>query len=350
MKRPPHLLREVTRHGKVKWYVRVGKGPRIRVATFGTPEFDASYEAALSGEPRRPKGAPTAGTLSWLIARYRETTAWTDLSMATRRQRENILRQLIETAGNQPVTKITTASLEAGRDRRSVHQGRHFLDAMRGLFRWAAKAKLAKDPTLGVEDRERPKSTGFPAWTEEDVLAYERRWPIGTRERVWLDVLIYTGLRRGDVVQLGRQHVRDGAATLRTEKTDTEVTLPILGALQKTLDAGPCGDLAFIVGAKGQPFRKESFGNVFAKAARAAGVRKSCHGLRKIAATRCAEAGATIPQMNAIFGWTGARMALHYIEAASRKRMSSEAMEKLNRPRTNIPAPKGEVRGKERKA
>ena len=91
-----------------------------------------------------------------------------DLSMATRRQRENILRQLIETAGNQPVTKITTASLEAGRDRRSVHQGRHFLDAMRGLFRWAAKAKLAKDPTLGVEDRRALKAR-FPAWTEEDV-------------------------------------------------------------------------------------------------------------------------------------------------------------------------------------
>jgi hypothetical protein len=44
-----------------------------------------------------------------------------------------------------------------------------------------------------------------------------------------------------------------------------------------------------------------------------AGVKKSCHGLRKIAATRCAESGATLPQMNAIFGWTGSRMALHYI-------------------------------------
>jgi hypothetical protein len=88
--RPPFLLREVTRHGKVKWYVRVGKGPRIRVAAFGTPEFDAEYEAALSGEPKRTKGAPAAGSLGWLIARYRETNAWMSLSLATRRQRENI--------------------------------------------------------------------------------------------------------------------------------------------------------------------------------------------------------------------------------------------------------------------
>jgi len=96
--RPPFLLREVTRHGKVKWYVRVGKGPRIRVPAPGTPDFDAEYEAARSGEPKRKRGAPAAGSLSWLIARYRETNAWTGLSMATRRQRENIFRQVIEAA------------------------------------------------------------------------------------------------------------------------------------------------------------------------------------------------------------------------------------------------------------
>ena len=151
-------------------------------------------------------------------------------------------------------------------------------------------------------------------------------------------------------MRLGRQHVRNGTATLTTEKTGTTVDLPILPVLKTTLDAGPCGDLAFIVSAKGQPFTKESFGNVFAKTARMAGVRKSCHGLRKVAAIRCAENGATVPQMNAIFGWKGYKMARHYIEAANRKRLAAEAMEKLNEERTDCPAPKGEVRGEERKA
>jgi integrase len=82
----------------------------------------------------------------------------------------------------------------------------------------------------------------------------------------------------------------------------------------------------------------------FAEAARAAGVEKSCHGLRKIAATRCAENGATVPQMNAIFGWTGERMALHYIEAANRKKMAADAMHKLtNEYRTSIVPPNGKV-------
>jgi len=48
--RPPHLQREVTRHGKANWYVRIGKGPRVRIrADFGTPEFDAEYQAAITG-------------------------------------------------------------------------------------------------------------------------------------------------------------------------------------------------------------------------------------------------------------------------------------------------------------
>jgi integrase len=125
------------------------------------------------------------------------------LSLATRRQRENIFRQVLDKAGRQPVSKITKASIIAGRDRRGAtpFQARHFLDAMRGLFRWAVKAKLvASDPTTGVDNMPRPKTEGFKVWTDDDIAAYEKRWPIGTRQRVWLDVLVYTGLRRGDAV------------------------------------------------------------------------------------------------------------------------------------------------------
>jgi hypothetical protein len=39
---------------------------------------------------------------------------------------------------------------------------------------------------------------------------------------------------------------------------------------------------------------KESFGNAFSEACRAAGIQKSAHGLRKIGATRAANNGATV--------------------------------------------------------
>jgi len=350
--RPPHLHRQITRHGKVVWYVRVSRGRRIRIrARYGTPEFDAEYRAALAGIPTR-KAEPSTNSLAWLVARYRETIAWTNLSPVTRRRRENIFANAMKTAGRESYARISTLTIETGRDRRAKtpHQARHFLDAMRGLFRWAHKAGLVKaDPTAGVQNLPRKRTVGFVAWTEDHVAAYEARWPIGTRQRVWLDVLLYTGLRRGDAVHVGRQHVRGGS--IKTEKSGFSVEVPVifLPVLQQTLDAGPCGDLAFIAGASGRPFTKESFGNEFRAACRAAGVPGSAHGVRKLAATRMANNGATEAQLMAVFGWTDPKMAAHYTRTANRRRLAADSIEKLNASRTSIPSPNDPVRDSARK-
>jgi integrase len=167
-------------------------------------------------------------------------------------------------------------------------------------------------------------------------------------------VLLYTGLRRGDAVQFGRQHIKDGVGTIKTEKSGftVTVTLPILPVLAATLKAGPCGDLTFIAGESGQPLTKESFGNLFRKSCRAAGVPGSAHGVRKFAATRAANAGATVAQLEAIFGWHGGTMASLYTRAADRKRLALEAMAKLapNEKRKSIPSPSGQVRASGRKS
>jgi integrase len=349
--RPPHLRLEKTRHGRRAWYVRFGNGPRIRIkAEYGTPEFNAAYQAALRGEKSSATPAVRSGSLTWLIARYREVDAWRSLSPATRRQRENIFRQTVRSAGQIPYSEITKASIVAGRDRRAAtpSQARHFLNTMRGLFAWAVEARFVKsNPVEGVKDPRRRKTQGFPVWSEEDVERYQRCWPIGTKERVWLDVLLYTGFRRGDAVRLGRQHLRDGIATIRTEKSQGEiiVSIPILPVLAETMAAGPCGDLTFIVGENGQPLTKESFGNMFRAACRAAGVNKSAHGVRKIGATRAANNGATVAELEAIFGWIGGGMASLYTQAADRARLAKGAIAKLtNETRTSIAAPKEKVR------
>jgi integrase len=354
--RPPHLHRETTRHGRTTWYVRVGHGPRIRLrAEYGSSEFEAEYRAALAGRPPASrKRDATVGSLAWLFDRYRETGAWTGLSLATRRQRENIIAGALKQAGHESAAAIKREHIVAGRDRRAatLAQARNFLDAMRGLFRWALDAGHVKiDPTTGIKNPARPKGGGFPVWTEDDVARYEARWPIGTKERVWFDVLLYTGLRRGDAVQLGRQHVRDGVATIRTEKTVVTVTIPILPVLSGTLAAGPCGELAFICGEGGRPLTKESFGNAFRGACRAAGVAKSAHGVRKIGATRAAENGATVAELEAIFGWSGGGMASLYTRAADRARLAKSTMAKLARTagEHSIPAPHGKVRERARK-
>jgi integrase len=361
--RPPHLHRQITRHGKAVWYVRIGKGPRIRIkAEFGTPEFENEYRAAVTGERlTSPQKDAPSGSLKWLIERYRETPAWTSLSLATRRQRENILRQVISTAGRQPYNRINAAEIAAGRDRRgkTPFQARHFLDTVRGLFEWAKDAQFVKsNPATAVKYPRLKSGEGFPAWTEDDAATYEARWPLGTRQRVWFAVLRYTGLRRGDVVRLGRQHVRDEivngrpakVARMKTEKTSTPVTIVLLPPLLEALEAGPTADLAFICGSDGKPVTKESFGNAFADACRAAGVKKSAHGIRKLAATTSANNGATEAALNAQYGWTGSKMASLYTRSVDRERLALDNASKLlNESRTSIPSPMHKVRASKRK-
>ena len=74
---------------------------------------------------------------------------------------------------------------------------------------------------------------------------------------------------------------------------------------------------------------KQHFSNEFAIACRAAGVLGSAHGVRKIAATRAANAGATVEELEAIFGWSGGKMASLYTHAANRQRLAKGAMHKL---------------------
>lgn len=135
--RPPHLHLETSRHGKPCWYVRVGKGPRIRLrAEYGTDAFFAEYQAALTGSPKPAKGSPATGTLAWLIARYRDSGTWTNLSAGTRAQCEPILRKAAESAGVAKASTITSATIRGGLERRSATPGqaRNFLFAMRSLF------------------------------------------------------------------------------------------------------------------------------------------------------------------------------------------------------------------------
>ncbi len=132
--------------------------------------------------------------------------------------------------------------------------------------------------------------------------------------------------------------MRDGIGQIKTEKSGftITVTLPILPVLATTLKAGPCGDLSYIAGESGKPLTKESFGNLFKDACKAAGVPGSAHGVRKIAATRAANHGATVAQLEAIFGWTGGNMASLYTRSADRQRLAIEAMHKLANESCNI--------------
>jgi integrase len=333
-KRPPYLIQRTGRQGEALWYYWRRPGPQIRIrGDYNSREFWANYEAASRQEAPSIRKPPE--TLGWLLDRYRETSDWTQLSNATRRQRENIFRRITDKAPDLAYANIDRAMIIVTRDseKETPSEANNFLDAMRGLFKWAVDADLVRNnPTAGIKNLKRPKTGGFRQWTEEDIASFRQKWPVGTRERLALEIFLNTGLRRGDTARLGRPHIRNGRLRIVTEKTGTQIDIPVPQTLLQVIDASKTGDLVFVGNVKtGAPIRKEALGNWFRRAAVAAGVNGNCHGLRKAAAVRLAEAGATIFELNAVFGWTGSSMASLYVDKANRKRLSDSAATKLQK-------------------
>lgn len=142
--------------------------------------------------------------------------------------------------------------------------------------------------------------------------------------------------------RLGAERRAREIVRLVTEKTGERIAIPIHPELQAMIEAGPCGDLAWFVGERGDSLTKESFGNLFRAACNAAGVKKSARGLRKAGATADAEAGYTEAELEAKYGWRGGRMASFYTRSMDRERLAIQAAEK-SKKRTSMPAPKGKT-------
>src|SRR5215813_10613690 len=80
----------------------------------------------------------------------------------------------------------------------------NWLTAIRGLTQFAVKVGLLQDdPTVGIERAKLPNTGGFHSWSEEEIAQYEAKHPIGSRARMAMALVLYTALRRGDIVSLG---------------------------------------------------------------------------------------------------------------------------------------------------
>jgi len=337
MPRKPYLSREKTRHGKFVWYFK-RNGRRIRLPDqYGSDEFTAAYEKALTGSASAPDPAKAGkGSLKWLVQQYKRSGAFAALAPATRRARDNILKQMLSDPRNAdgPFSEITRATIKKAMDKRAAtpNAANNFLKTMSHVFKWAAEAELVEtSPCLGVS-KINVKSDGFHTWTVGQVERYRSHHKLGTRPRLAIDILLFLGLRRSDAVMVGRQHMKDGVVSIRTQKTGAWVYLPVFRQLQESIDATPTGDLAFLTTSLGKPFTSgASFGNWFAKQCKAAGLPDECraHGLRKAGATIAADEGATAHELMAMYGWTRLAMAEVYTKEADKKRLAKSASERL---------------------
>ena len=166
-KMPLHVVRERSRHGRVMFFFRRGKGKRIRLPDqYPSPEFDAAYQSALSGEPAKlaPRSASPSDRLEWLVKRFMESAKWASTSPATRRQRELLYLSALKN-GNPRFTQIRICEMATLSERLrkpkpgeewcdfvdKIHEAADALDAMEAALEKAAKM-LRLDNYIGPEE------------------------------------------------------------------------------------------------------------------------------------------------------------------------------------------------------
>lgn len=323
------VKRYADRHGKVRYYFRRPGYPSAALPDLEDPGFLAAY-AAANARPKQGKPLPgKTKSFNALFDAYFASRKFTDLAEHTQRAYRSNVSHFLTHFGDRDCTLFSRPALESYLDLRSDEPGAasNFLKRMKqvldfGVQREILETNVARDVTFS-----RPKTDGFPAWTEADVAAFEKRWPIGTKERLAFALLLYTGQRRSDVVRMGPQHVREGRIEVTQAKGGKTLMIPLHPAL-KALIAGCNGD-TFLVTEYGHAFSKAGFGAWFASRCEAAGIHKRAHGLRKAISRRLAEAGCTAYEIIAITGHSSAKEAEPYTRAVDQQRMADAAMEKV---------------------
>lgn len=344
-----YVYEDLDRHGNVRIYCKPPGQPKTRIReAIGSPEFWARYNAIIAGQAPLPKarhGRKTAApqSLHWLVMRYYESGEFKELGERTRYVRRGLYDRICAKDGDKPYRRMEPRHVAKMRDAKAdtPEAANGLVKALRQLFSWASQ------PHVGLADRNpaaavpylRPKGDGFHTWTVAEVQAYIERHPFGTKAQLALALLLYTGVRRSDVVTLGRQMIRpgpDGTPWLHfveakgRERNPKSRAIPLLSPLQTTIDATPSGHLNYLVTELGKPFTPAGFGNWFRDRCDEAGLKHcTAHGLRKAGATIAALNGATTHQLMAIFGWESVKQAELYTRSASRIRLAGEAMHLL---------------------
>jgi integrase len=357
------------RHGNDRLYVR-RNGRRIRPREkLGTDKFAKAYAQALEAlatpAPTDERPSPIKaikGTLGWTAVKYYASDEFDSLDPESQATRRRVIDSCLDEPHtdndpdpirNCPIQFVTSKKIKRLRDLKALkglpgaaNNRRKYLSAM---FGWAIEAEHMKSNPARDVRRKKYATNGFYTWTLSDLTAFENRHPIGSKARLALSLLLFLGLRKGDMVGVGEKNIHDalrdplqeapGEAVRRVIKFIPNKTRyqrliesekPILPVLEAILAASPCGTEAFLETEFGKPFTAGGFGNWFRDRCDEAGLTKcSAHGLRKIGATMCAERGASEHQLMAIFDWSTPQQAATYTRAALRRKLAASSMHML---------------------
>ena len=342
-----HVDRFVDPTGKTRFYFRRGRGTRIPLpGTHGSPEFMAAYQAALDGKaPGQAKLRGEQGSFDRLLQDYFSGLDFARLKPATQRHYRNTLERWVrvDRIGHRPVRTMTAAHVERMIVRRAATPGaaNNLLMKIRILMAFARdKGYRDDDPSAKLK---RFKLGEHHTWTETEIARFEGRWQEGTKERMAFALLLYTGQRISDVVRMAWPQIENNSIHICQLKTTSKLVMPLHKTLRALLSAWPKRHLVILTNAHGKPFHAKAFSDWMAQRIGEAGVPDHCvtHGLRKAAARRLAEAGATTHQIMAITGHKSLAEVERYTREAAQRSNAAAAMLKLEGRSGNTDSQKG---------
>jgi integrase len=274
-----------------------------------------------------------------LAVSYFQSAMFAELQPSTRGVYRNIAEAFCREHGDKRAALLRREHIERLMALRSDRpdSANGLLKALRAMMRHAVKIGIrGDDPTAGIAPLQPKSKTGFHRWTEPEIAQFEAHYPIGSRARLALALGLYTAQARQDVIAMGPQHIRDEVLHLVRKKTEhttaMELAIPVHPDLRAAIDATPSGHLTFLVTEFGKPFTAAGFGNWFRdRCNRAELPHCTFHGLRKAAASRLAEAGATVHEIAAITGHATLKEIERYTKTADRKRLAAKAIAKMKR-------------------
>jgi integrase len=328
----------VDRHGKVRRYFR---RPGCRAVPLpglpGSIEFMAAYQAALAvvaPPPPSPRHV-IAGSLAAVTAGYLRSADFANLSPSSQQSYRTALKPILAAHGHRLVRELNKDVA-----RRVIENIGVTRPGMANLTRavlskimgYAVETSVRHDnPFTGLK----PYRLGtYHTWTDAEIAQFERRWPLGTRERLAFALLLYTGQRGGDVVRMIRSDIVGGRIRVAQDKarkgTTNELMIPIHPALARALQAGPVVGMQHVItDARGRPLRNLT--DLIEVAVKRAGLPARCvaHGLRKAALRRLAEHGSTTKEIAAVSGHRSLSEIERYTARADQVGLADSAIAKL---------------------
>lgn len=326
---------------KVTYYYAWRGGPRL-VGEPGTPDFIASYNAAVATRRLAP-----SGRLSQPIDTYLDSAEFESLSERSKIDYRRYADKIREKFGSMPLSAVedprARGTFKAWRDEIALKSKRS------ADYAWMVLARIlsvAKDRGLiAVNQCEKggrlySSDRAEIIWTADDIeLFCKTASPV---LQFALLLALWTGQRLGDLLKLtwsayDGQYIRlQQSKGARKGKSGPRVTIPVSKVLKAALDEAKQSacTTTILCTSRGTPWTadgfKTSWGKAYKRSALAPGLH--FHDLRGTAVTRLALAGCTVPEIAAITGHAMKDvekiLEAHYL--GGRIQLAESAIEKLD--------------------